>query len=68
VPKRSYGHSTLGINDGVNVVFLTFLFSDKDLGIKFLTDVGLIRSKVTCNTCGRDMTWCADPTTTDGFR
>jgi hypothetical protein len=56
------------INGGVNMVFLTFLISDKDLGIQFLKDVGLIRSKVTCNTCGRDMTWCADPTTTDGFR
>jgi hypothetical protein len=28
-----------------------------DLGIHFLKDVGLIRSKVTCNTCSRDMTW-----------
>jgi hypothetical protein len=39
-----------------------------DLGIQFLKDVGLIRSKVTCNTCGRDMTWCADPKRKDGFR
>ena len=68
VPKRSYGHSALGINGVVNMVFLTFLFSDKDLGIQFLKDVGLIRNKVTCNTCGRDTTWCCDPTTTDGFR
>ena len=68
VPKRSYWHSALGINGGVNMVFLTFLFSDKDLGIRFLKDVGLISSKVPYNTCGRDMTWCAEPTTTDGFR
>ena len=52
----------------MNAGFLTFLFNDKDLGIQFLKDVGLIRSKVPCNTCGHDMTWCADPTTTDGFR
>jgi len=32
-----------------------------DLGIQILKNVGLIRSKVTCNTCGRDMTWCANP-------
>ena len=30
-----------------------------DFGIQFLKDAGLIRSKVTCNTCGRDMKWCA---------
>jgi hypothetical protein len=53
VPKRSYGHAALGINGGVNMVFLTFLFSDKDLSIQFLKDVGVIRSKVPCNTCGR---------------
>jgi len=67
-PKRSYVLSALEINGGVNVVFLTFLFSDKDLGIQFLKDVGLIRIKVACNTCGRDITWCTDPTTADGFR
>jgi hypothetical protein len=68
VNKRSYGHSAVGINGCVNMVFLTFLFSNKDLGIQFLKDVGLIRRKVPCNTCGSDMAWCADPTTTDGFR
>jgi len=68
VPKRSYGRSAIGINGVVNMVFLTFLFSDKDLGIQFLKDVGLICSKVPCNTCGRDMTWCAFPKTTYGFR
>jgi hypothetical protein len=31
-----YGHSALGINDGVNMGFLTFLFSEKDVGIQFL--------------------------------
>ena len=68
VPKRSYGHCAVGSNGCVKAGFLTFLFSDKDLGIHFLKDAVLIRSKVPCNTCGPDMTWCADPTTTDGFR
>ena len=67
VPKRSYRHSAVGINGYVNKVFLMFLFSDKDLGIQFLKDMGLIRSKEPCSTCG-DMTWCADPTTTDGIK
>jgi hypothetical protein len=68
VPKRSYGHSAVGINGSVNIVFLTFLFCDKELGVQFLKDVGLIATKVSCNTCGCDMAWCADPSTTDGFR
>lgn len=68
VPNRSYGHPALGINGNVNRDFLTFLFSDKDVGIEFLKDMSLIHSKVPCNTCGRVMKWCADPTTKDGFR
>jgi len=50
VPKRSYGHSVVGINSCVNAGFLMFLFSDKDLGFQFLKDAGLICSKVPCNT------------------
>jgi len=64
VPKRSYGHMALGINSSVNMISFTFLFSDKDLGIQFLKGVGFICSKVPCNTCSCDMTWCTDPTTT----
>ena len=45
-----------------------FLFSDQATGIQFLKDVGLIRSKVQCNSCGRDMTWYAEPNIPDGFR
>ena len=54
----------LGINSSVNMISFTFLFSDKDLGIQFLKGVGFICSKVPCNTCSCDMTWCTDPTTT----
>ena len=68
VPRSSFGRSFLGKDGDVNKVFLTYLFIDMDLGIQFLKDVGLIRSKVTCNTYGRDMTWCADPKRKDGFR
>ena len=68
VPIRSYGHSALGINGNVNRAFLTFPFSNKDVGIQFLKDVSLIHSKVPCNACGREMKWCADPTSKDGFR
>jgi hypothetical protein len=61
VPTSSFGREMLGKDCDVNKLFLTYLFSDRDLGIQFLKDVGLVRSKVTCNTCGRDMAWFADP-------
>jgi len=61
VPRSSFGRYSLGEDGDANKLFLSYLFIDMDLGIQFLKDVGLIRSKVTCNTCGRDMTWCADP-------
>jgi len=57
VPQSSFGCDWLGKDGEANKLFLSFLFSDMDLGIQFLKDAGLIRSKVTCNTCGRDMTW-----------
>jgi hypothetical protein len=56
VPSTSYGRASLGDDGEANKLFLTFLFSDTDLGIQFLKDVGLLRSKVPCNTRGRDMT------------
>jgi len=57
----SCGRKTIGKDGDANELFLTYLFSDVDLGIKFLKDVGLIRSKEKCNTCGRDMTWWLTP-------
>jgi hypothetical protein len=52
----SFGREGLGTEGDANNKFLTYLFIDIDLGIQFLKDVGLIRSKVACNTCGCDMT------------
>ena len=68
VPKRQFGRTAVGINGSVNMGFLTFLIRNKDMGIQFLKDVGLIHNKVPCNICGQDMTWRAIPTTRDGFR
>ena len=39
VPKTSYGRASLGDDGEANKLFLTFLFSDTDLGIQFLKDV-----------------------------
>jgi len=54
VPRSSFGRDSLGKDSEANRLFLTYLFSDMDFGIQLLKDAGLIRSKVTCNTCGRD--------------
>jgi hypothetical protein len=66
-PRSSYGRSMLREDGGPNSDFLTYLFCDRDLGVQFLQDVGLIRSKVLCNTCGRKMKWSAESNATDGF-
>jgi hypothetical protein len=50
VPAKTCGRAALGKDGFANELFLTFLFSDKEVGAQFLKDVGLLRSKVTCNT------------------
>jgi hypothetical protein len=55
VPAAYYERTALGDDCDVNKLFLRYLFSDKEVGIEFLKDVGLLRSNVTCNTCGFDM-------------
>ena len=67
VPRTSFGRAPFWKVGEVNKLLLTHLYIYMDLGTQFLKDLGLIRSKVTCNTFGRDMTWCADPKH-DGFR
>jgi hypothetical protein len=61
VPKTSYQRDSLGYSGDANKTFLTFLFSNRDIGIQFLQDAGFIRSKVQYNSGGRDMTWYAEP-------
>jgi ribosomal protein L18 len=58
--KTLYHRDSLGYCFDANKTFLTFLFSNRNIGIQFLKDVGFIRSKVQCNSCGRDMTWYAE--------
>jgi hypothetical protein len=54
VPKTSYQRDLLGYCGEANKTFLTFLFSNSAIAIQFLKDAGLIRSKLQCNSCGRD--------------
>ena len=41
VPKTSYQRDSLGYCGDANNTFLTFLFSNRDVGIQFLMDAGL---------------------------
>jgi hypothetical protein len=66
--KSSHGRPMVREDGGPNKTFLTFLFCDQTMAIKFLQDVGLLRSKVKCNTCGRDKVWSADTNIREGFR
>jgi hypothetical protein len=67
-PKTSFQRDSLGCSGDANKIFLTFLFCDNRIDVQFLKDAGLIRSKVVCNCCGRDMMCYADLTDPDGFR
>jgi len=49
-------------------VFLMYLFCEQSLAIHFLKDIDLLRSKVQCNTRGRDIKWSVDSTHYEVFR
>jgi hypothetical protein len=67
VPRSSYRYPMLREDGGPNRDFLTYLFCDRGMAMQFLMDVGLLRSKVQCNTCGRDITWSVEPSIPEGF-
>jgi hypothetical protein len=64
LPRASFHRDSMGYCGDVKF-FLTFLFCDHPTGVNFLKDVGIIRSEVQCNLCGRNMTWCADPSVSE---
>ena len=61
VPRASYGRRMRREDGGPNRDFLTYLFWNDAFAMQFLKDVGLLWSKVQCNTCGRDVMWSAEP-------
>ena len=61
VPRASYQRRMLREYGGPNRDIFTYLFCDDGFAMKFLKDVCVLRNKVQCNTCGRDMTWSAEP-------
>jgi len=60
IPRASYRRQMLRQDGGPNREFLTYLFWDDSLAMQFLKDVGLLWTKVQCNTCDRDMTWSTE--------
>ena len=67
-PRLSYGRPMLAEDGGPNAMFFTCLSCDEPMALEFLQEVGLLRSKEQCNTCGGDMTWCVDSSGSDGYR
>ena len=60
VCSTTFGRATLGANGLPNKLILAFLFSDLDVGVQFLKDLELIRSRMVCCKCGFQMSWCVD--------
>jgi len=55
VPRFSFGRRMLRDDGGPNRFFLMYLFYEQSLAIQILKDIGLLRSNMQCNTCGRDI-------------
>ena len=53
----SFGRRMLRDDGAPNRFFLMYLFCEESMVIQYLKYIGLRRSKLQCNTCGRDMTW-----------
>ena len=68
IARASYGHRMRRPDGGPNRDFLAYLFWEEEFAIQFLKDAGLLRGKVQCNSCGRDMKWSAEPSIPERFR
>ena len=66
LPRFSYGRDLVRKDGATNRIFLTHLFGHRELAIQFLEDVGLIRCKLQCSICERDMTWSANTHRAEG--
>jgi hypothetical protein len=62
------GRETLGASCTPNKLFIAFLFSDHNVGVHFLKDVGLIPIKMVSCKCGSQMSRCVDSDVKDGYR
>ena len=63
----TYGRAVLGKDGVANKMFLTFLCSNREVGVQLFKDVKFLRSKVVCETCNCDMSWCTYSYSKSGF-
>ena len=56
LPRLSFGRRMLRDDVAPNRFFVMYLFCDESMTIQYLKDIGLVRSKMQCNTCGRERT------------
>jgi hypothetical protein len=66
--STTFGRATLGASVVPNKLFLAFLFSDPDVGVQFLKDVGLIQRSIVFCKWGFQIYWCFDTNREDGYR
>jgi len=66
--STTFGRATIGANGVPNKLFLAFLFSDPNVDVQFLKDVGLIRSSGMSCKCGSQIFWNVDTNRKDGNR
>ena len=62
------GRTILGPSGVQNKLFPVFLFSEHDVGVQFLTNVGLIPISMMCRRCGSQMSWCVDKSVKDHYQ
>jgi len=68
VPSTSFGRTTLGAKDVANKLFVSFLFSDSDVGFQLMKDVGLIKSCMLSCKFGSQMSCWVDTHRKDDYR
>lgn len=64
----TFGRTMLGATGVPKKLLIAFLFSDPDVGVRFLNEMGLIRWSMDCCKCGFHMSWCVDTNPKDGYR
>jgi len=57
IPKGSFGRSVVGADGFLTTVFFGFLFSDREKGVTFLQECGLVKREMLCPTCGNMSLW-----------
>jgi len=55
VPRKSYGLSLLMEGSGLNINFIACLFCHQPIAMRFPMDAVLLRTKLHCNTWGRQV-------------